>query len=429
MKRNKVKFLAIPLALILVLVMSIAGFSALSKSDNPTVMLEGKIADFKVTKAPIGANGNADLFIGMKDLMPGDSVTETITVGVDDFPELKVKNVTIFAEAVRGSETGDYKKIVNSPYVTFSVKRGDKDITVPLGEGVDIASFDADGTVDVDVTLSIDKQAGNELHDLLGTIDWHFYIQTGPVLNTNDHFAYIIGYPDGTIRPDRQISRAEVATIYFRLLTDESRKFYMKNTNDFSDVNKSDWFNNAVSTLANAGILNGYPDGTFKPNAPITRAEMATIAAKFDIFTNTDVDVTKSFSDVKGHWAEKHILMAASRGWICGYPDGTFRPDRNITRAEAMKLINYVLGRAVDEPGLQPTRTSPYYNEWSDIVLINGTSHADSKPWYYYHVQEATNSHDYYRTDRAVETLPGVYYEEWFKVVAAPDWAALEKTW
>lgn len=429
MKRSKMKFLAIPLALVIVLALSVAGFSALSKSEKPTVMLEGKIGDFKVTNAATAENGNDDLFVGMKDLMPGDSVTETITVGVNDFSDLKVKNVTIFAEAVKGSETGDYKQIVGSPYVQFSVKQGDKEITVPLGDGISLSSFSADGTVDVDVTLSIDKAAGNELQDLMGSIDWHFYIQSGPVLNTNDHFAYIIGYPDGTIRPDCQISRAEVATIYFRLLTDDSREVYMTSQNDFSDVSTKNWFNNAVSTLTNAGILKGYPDGTFQPNAPITRAEMASIASRFDIFTNTDVTVNKSFSDISGHWAEKDILKSASRGWVSGYPNGTFQPDRNITRAEAMKLINYVLGRAVDEAGLEPIKDSPYYNEWSDIVLISGTNHNDSKPWYYYHVQEATNSHDYYRTDRAVKDLAGVYFEEWFEVVAAPDWAALERTW
>ncbi|MBQ1252356.1 MAG: S-layer homology domain-containing protein [Firmicutes bacterium] len=429
MKNKKIKWLSIPLAIVLLLALSVAGFSALTKSDNPTVMLDGKARDFVVTNAATAPNGNADLFVDMKDLMPGDSVTETVTVGVDDFDELQMKNVTIFAEAVKGSETGDYQKIVGSKYVKFTVKQGDKEITVPLGDGVSLATFSDDGSVDLDVTLSIDKQAGNELSDLMGTIDWHFYLQSGPVLNTDDHFAYIIGYPDGTVRPDRQISRAEVATIYFRLLTEDSRQYYMSSENDFSDVKTSDWFNRAISTLANAGILTGYPDGTFKPNAPITRAEMATIAAKFDIVTDSDVEVTKSFSDIKGHWAEKYILRAASRGWVNGYPDGTFRPDRNITRAEAMKLVNYVLGRVVNEAGLDPIKGSPYYNEWIDNVKISGTDNANANPWYYYHIQEATNSHDYYRTELPVADLQGVYYEEWFVVEKAPDWAALEKTW
>lgn len=433
MKKSKfkTKFLVIPLALVLVLALSIAGYSALTQSadHNPKVMLNGKTADFEISDAGTAQNGNSDLFVGMKELMPGDSVKNTITVGVKNFSDLKVKDVTIFAKAVENSEKGDYKAIVNAKDVEFSVTKEGDEVFTKLGEPVSLGTFTANGSMELDVTIKIKETAGNELQDLFGSIDWQFYIQSGPQLNTNDHFAYIIGYPDGTIRPEREISRAEVATIYFRLLTDDSRARYKAETNSFSDVNRGDWFNNAVSTLCNAGILNGYPDGTFKPNAPITRAEKATIAAKFDIFTNADVTLDKSFNDIKGHWAEEYILLAASRGWVNGYEDGSFRPDQNIKRAEAMKMVNYVLGRVVDQAGLDPIKGSKYYNEWIDVVHSGGTNNQDAKPWYYYHVQEATNSHDYYRTNRKVSDLPDKNYEEWFEVVAAPDWAALEKTW
>lgn len=434
MKKSKLKskFLVIPLALVLVLALSVAGYSALTQSaseNNPKVILNGKTADFEVSGAGKAQNGNNDLFVGMKELMPGDSVKNTVTVGVKNFSDLKVKDITIFAKAVDNSEKGDYSTIVNAKDVEFSVTKDGKEIFTKLGEPVSLGTFTANGSTELDVTIKIKETAGNELQDLFGSIDWQFYIQSGPQLNTNDHFAYIIGYPDGTIRPERQITRAEVATIYFRLLTDDSRARYKKTTNSFSDVSTKDWFNNAVSTLSNAGILNGYPDGTFKPNEPITRAEKATIAAKFDIFTSEDVTVNKNFSDIKGHWAEDYILLAASRGWVNGYEDGTFKPDQNITRAESMKMVNYVLGRVVDKDGLAPIKGSKYYNEWSDVSLISGRDNADAKPWYYFHVQEATNSHDYYRTNRKVSDLPDKNYEEWFEVQAAPDWAALEKTW
>ena len=234
-----------------------------------------------------------------------------------------------------------------------------------------------------------------------------------PTLNTTDHVAYIIGYEDGTVKPNNNITRAEVATIFFRLLTDESRAYYWSQTNDYSDVSADDWFNNAVSTMANAGIITGYPDGTFRPNAPITRAEFAAIAARFS--DRTDV-YGKSFSDVKdSHWAKKYISMAQGLGWITGYPDGTFKPDKSITRAEAMTLINRVLERAVE---------SEYY------MCPNMVTWSDNKPsdWYYEDVQEATNSHLYHRTRNLV---PGqtFYYEIWDSIEKNPDWAALEKTW
>ena len=233
-----------------------------------------------------------------------------------------------------------------------------------------------------------------------------------PTLNKKDHVAYIIGYEDNTVRPENNITRAEVATIFFRLLTDDSRARFWSQTNDFSDVSANDWFNNAVSTMANAGVLTGYPDGTFKPNAPITRAEFAAIAARFsDVTYNGKC----SFTDVAAtYWAADEIALAEHLGWITGYPDDTFRPGRNITRAEAMTLINRVLERAVEE----------------EDMLKNMVKWIDNSPsaWYYEAVQEATNSHTYTRLSKKV---PGqsFYYEDWVAILENPDWAALERAW
>ena len=199
-------------------------------------------------------------------------------------------------------------------------------------------------------------------------------------LNKDDHFAYVSGYADGTVRPGNNITREEVAAIFYRLLTEESRAIYDTDVNDFSDVASERWSNRAISTLANAGVISGYPDGTFRPGQTITRAEFAAIAAQFDVVTE---NVENPFSDTTGHWAENLISFAASKGWVGGYTDGTFLPQKAITRAEAMTLINNVLDREVDEEGLLAEA-----KQWPDN---------QEGSWYYYEVLEATNSHDYTR--------------------------------
>ena len=229
-----------------------------------------------------------------------------------------------------------------------------------------------------------------------------------PGLNTVDHYAYIAGYPDGTVQPNGNITRAEVATIFFRLFTDEYRQTYWATSNPFSDVAAGDWFNNGVSTTANAGIIKGYPDGTFLPNNNITRGEFATIAARFLSETYAGPDL---FTDISGHWAAEYINRAASMGWINGYPDGSFRPDAYITRAEAMTLVNNMLGRAPHKDHLLPDM-----KVWPDNL---------ETAWYYEAVQEATNSHDY---DWAGDKETAVY-EIWTEILPERDWAALEKEW
>ena len=233
-----------------------------------------------------------------------------------------------------------------------------------------------------------------------------------PVLEKGDHFAYIIGYKDGYVRPNRNINRAEVATIFFRLLTDDAREKYWSSTNNYSDVKDTDWCNNAISTLSNMGILKGYEDGTFHPNAPVTRAEFAVIAARF---SDGAADDYATFSDVPNdYWASKEIAKAAKLGWIKGYTDGTFRPTNNITRAEVMTLVNRVLERGVDEEGLMEDAI-----QW-----------ADNKPgdWYYYDVQEATNSHEYVRTDKPIDGRD-ISFEEWIELKENRNWAELESIW
>ena len=224
-------------------------------------------------------------------------------------------------------------------------------------------------------------------------------------LNTTDHFAYIVGYGNGEVRPQNNITRAEVATIFFRLLTDDVRDENLTKTNRYSDVTRADWYNTAVSTLSSMGIITGYPDGTFRPNAAITRAEFAAIAARFD----NDGDKTAAkFSDIATHWAKDEISIAYNNGWITGYPDGTFGPQRDITRAETMTLVNRVLNRQPEtEEDLLPNMTV-----WTD--------NANPKAWYYLAVQEATNSHYY-------EFKTNSQYEKWTELRETRDWTQLEK--
>ena len=223
-------------------------------------------------------------------------------------------------------------------------------------------------------------------------------------LNGDDHFAYIVGYPDGNVKPGGNITRAEVATIFFRLLTEDVRTANSTQSNSLSDVTRGQWFNHAVSTLSSMGIVKGHNDGTFAPNAPITRAEFAAIAARFD---DKNTDTSSKFTDIASHWAKNEIGIAANKGWINGYPDGTFRPNQYITRAEAMTLVNRVLNRLPENS--------------SDLLdsMIKWPDNSDASAWYYLAVQEATNSH-YYKTKENK-------FEKWTELRKTRDWTELEK--
>ena len=223
-------------------------------------------------------------------------------------------------------------------------------------------------------------------------------------LNGDDHYAYIVGYPDSTVRPQNGITRAEVATIFFRLLTDETRNANSTKTNSYSDVAAGAWYNHAVSTLSAMGIVKGDSHGKFNPNAPITRAEFAAIAARFDDKANT---TAVDFSDIASHWAKDEISAAANNGWINGYTDGTFRPNNKITRAEAMTLVNRVLKRL-------PETAEDLHND-----MIKWSDNSDTSAWYYLAVQEATNSHYY--------DIKENKYEKWSKLRETRDWTELEK--
>ena len=236
------------------------------------------------------------------------------------------------------------------------------------------------------------------------TVDIPDDVPTG--LNGDDHFAYIVGYPNGNVEPNGNITRAEVATIFFRLLTEEVRTANSTQSNSLSDVTRGQWFNHAVSTLSSMGIVKGHNDGTFAPNAPITRAEFAAIAARFD---DKNTDTSSKFTDIASHWAKNEIGIAANKGWINGYPDGTFRPNQYITRAEAMTLVNRVLNRLPENS--------------SDLLdsMIKWPDNSDASAWYYLAVQEATNSHAY--SDKSKDDK----YEKWTTIRETRDWTELEK--
>ena len=225
------------------------------------------------------------------------------------------------------------------------------------------------------------------------------------VLNKEDHFNYIIGTPEGLSLPTANVTRAEVATIFFRLMTDDARAKFDSLDNSFSDVAKGKWYNRAISTLAKAGIIKGDPAGTYRPGDPITRAEMAAIIARFGDFKEGG----KTFSDISGHWAQKYIELAASNGWINGNPDGTFKPNNNITRAETVAMINRVLDRQTkDVSDLLPVSQM---TNWSDNM--------DTAKWYYRDMQEATNNHKAERVGNSI-------YEKWTEKLPDIDWASYQ---
>ena len=227
-------------------------------------------------------------------------------------------------------------------------------------------------------------------------------------LNIDDHYAYIIGYEDGTVRPQGNITRAEVATIFFRLLTDEVRAEYWSTVSGYTDVKAGDWYNNAISTLSGLGIITGYEDGTFRPNASISRAEFVTIATRFFDYA---AEYEGAFSDVSySSWYADFVQAAVDMGLVNGYENGTFRPNASITRAEAVAIVNRVLLRRPDADHLLPWSVM---NTFSDNVLESA--------WYYEDIQEATNSHDYEWLKSGVE--------DWTEKLPERDWAALEREW
>ena len=253
------------------------------------------------------------------------------------------------------------------------------------------------------VSYTIKGSSGGHGGNGGGTVTIPDDVPTG--LNGKDHYAYVVGYPDGMVYPQKNITRAEVATIFFRLLKDETREANMTKSNGYNDMKDGAWYTCAVSTLSKMGIIKGYEDGSFKPDASISRAEFAAIAARFD----PDGDKTPAtFSDVSSHWAKDEISIAANHGWIKGYEDGSFKPDQKITRAETMTLVNRVLKR------LPETKDDLHKDmkTWPD--------NQNESAWFYLAVQEATNSH--YQKLKKDGT-----HETWESMRETRDWAALEK--
>ena len=291
-----------------------------------------------VTRIPdVGDKPNSGYCAGSWDTFPGDNA--------------KVEKNTVFTYTYAQQCTVTYK-VDGVEYAKDTYKVGDdvKIRDVLTKEGYTFSGWKIDGKDAVnfnmpahDVTIEgtfVKNSSGGGHHHRRPTVTIPDDVPTG--LNGDDHYAYIVGYPDKTVRPQNGITRAEVATIFFRLLTDETRNANSTKSNSYSDVAAGAWYNHAVSTLSAMGIVKGDSHGKFNPNAPITRAEFAAIAARFDDKANT---TTADFSDIASHWAKNEISAASNNGWITGYPDGTFRPDNKITRAEAMTLVNRVLKR------------------------------------------------------------------------------------
>lgn len=225
--------------------------------------------------------------------------------------------------------------------------------------------------------------------------------KAAPKLNTRDHFAYVQGYPDGTVKPAGSITRAEVAAILFRLMDADSRSLYYSTASGFRDVDSTKWYNTYVATLNNAGVITDSRTGYFRPNDAITRAELAAMLAQFAEKKSAAI----YFSDISaGYWAANAIALTANLGWINGYPDGTFGPDKTVTRAELMAMVNRATGRAPESADA----LLPNMKTWKD--------NADTARWYYLDVQEATNSHTYL----------GAPTETWTSLTATPDWSQYE---
>ena len=267
------------------------------------------------------------------------------------------------------------------------------EVTAPEGYVLDSTEHKIKAT-DFSDSLSTAVSDADTVRNYRGT--------TPDLLNDSDHFAYVIGYMDGNVRPYGLISRAETTTIFFRLLKDSVRDGNLLTSNTYTDVADDYWANTAISTMTGLGIVQGRSTTTFDPKAPITRAQFAAICARFDTGKSNG---TQTFTDIKGHWAEKYIERAAELGWIKGFEDGTFRPDTYITRAQAMTMINRVLNRIPeDESDLLPGM-----NAWPDC---------NPGDWFYLAVQEATNSHDFKHK--------AGNYETWTGMNKDPDWTRYE---
>ncbi len=426
------KFIAVALAVALAAGISI---STLSAPSDPTVTLNGRTEAFEFANT---GSGN-DLFSKMKDVMPGDTITQDIIVHAKNIGNRQAK-ISLKVEPIRQLEPQmaalmsegqtDMEKLLGSEDVTLAVYQGSTLLAKgDLANGVTLGTLDNNQILNLAVKLDVGTAAGNEIAGLNGQVDWVFtgevtgggggggieipdnQIPLGPLpeLEKDDHYAYIIGRDDGLVHPGANITRAEMATIFFRMLTDESRTEHWSQTNKYTDVASTSWYNNAISTLTKAGVLTGHTDGSFAPNAPITRAEFATMLSRF---YEAQYEGPNRFSDIAGHWAADNINKATVNNLLEGYPDGTFRPNSYISRAEAVTGMNRILDRAPHKDFLLPD-------------MITWPDNSNKAAWYYEAMQEATNSHDY----EMVKEDSGLVYEKWTKLQDVRDWVTLETEW
>ena len=328
----------------------------------------------------------------------GDGEVEKTPVEPSDAPSDEIEVSFTVRNASSGSTTDRYTLYYESNGGTqYPDERYTEGTTVELTKEPTRDDFVFTGWyADEDLTKAVDRVVMNS--DKTVYAGWR-YTGVPAQLNGADHVAYIVGYGGGTVNPTGKITRAEVATIFFRLLQDDVREKYLTSENDFTDVGQDDWYCTAVSTLSAMGILEGRTAKTFEPNAPITRAEFAAIAVRFD---DSGLSPAGSFTDIAGHWAKDEIRQAAALGWITGYADGSFRPNQSITRAEAVTMLNRVLQRLPE----------------TEKDLLSGMrtfSDCQSSDWFYLAIQEATNSHDYIRRSDG--------YESWDELLPDPDWS------
>ena len=360
-----------------------------------------------------------NLFDNFKGVMPGDTIEQKITV-----KNGSNKMVKIFLRAVANENTAMQGFLQQ---LSMTVKQGDKllfDASPAeldgLAENVLLGQFAPNTGTDLEVTLKVPITLGNDYANLTGTVDWVFTVEeviysggddivipggdamdlpytVEGIFDCVNHYAYVWGYPDGMIRPNDPVTRAEVSAMFTRLLLEDVFAHYKADTNPFFDVRSTAWFNVDVSTMANMEVVHGYPDGRFGPNDPITRAEFAAIISKFDHYEIVD---RNRFPDIAGHWAEEAILEAMSAGWVGGYEDGTFRPENDLTRAETMAIINRMIGRSPEN-----------LDSLLDGMII-WPDNADPTAWYYLDIQEATNTHDHTKYDSGYETWTVLKNEE-----------------
>lgn len=393
--------------------------------------------------------------------MPGDSFERTIRVRVINAGSDTVKMYLRSENPNADYDTlfgGDHPATLSATFgevgagktnILTQAKdfiRGKKDVTITSRDTnmVYLGAFTGSSRDrEVDVTFALPLEAGNEYAGLTAMVDWVFLAEiisadpgpgpgptppTPPTPTTPPekpinphkpsseiadwnidlmeyHAAYIIGSDDGLVHPEASITRAEIATIFFRLMTTECRERYWSETNTFTDVPSNAWYNTAVSTLANAGVLKGYPDGRFGANDPITRAEFVTIVHR--IVSAKDPQ-PNTFTDTEGHWASAAIDSAQTIGLLSGYPDGTFRPANTISRAEAIAICNRVLGRAPDIKYLLDDMI-----QWPD--------NQDPNAWYYLEIQEATNTHMHGYDEKNYGNR-----EYWIQLEMNIDWKTIE---